>query len=449
MPPSNIPQSTVVSKSALELSDTASTQYPAPRGPPLLWLLENMLKKTKNTHLSRCLAKEVVESNIDIPVYDRGHFIRLLASAGFALTARELWKRYSRDETQGVIGHAGAMMRLVNLFYHLGNELEAKEAALPISSPDPDELLDDDDDRDVGVKAIHGDDADVLFDAVAARSFANEVVERFRACKEPIQTASQFDINALARLYFMMDRPEEGFALFQMVKGTRSPDMYDVNVGLSGIAKYNMELASKLVDRMHGRGLVPNAVTWGTLIHLAFLKEDISMVISLVKRAQERGISEFSDRTISSLIRASLFDVPPGSQVPNHTVTLGRTGRVGSLQLTFGGEGGARQIRRNLGTAWHLIGTFDTHVFVGVWSLAKFCLERALWLGDAELAFRFWNEHLRSKTEWNDSAQVEIRKKIYELVATAKEKQKLDTVQATRMLRALSGTFEPDGVVLL
>lgn len=445
-PPSNILQSTIVSKSALEPLDTANTQYPAPRGPPLLWLLENMLKHTKNIHLSRCLAKEVVGSNIDIPVYDRGHFVRFLASAGFALTARELWKRYSKDETQGVIGHAGAMTRLVNLFYHLGNELEAKEAALPISSPDPDELLDDDDDSDIGVKTIDGDDAKILFDAVAARSFANEVVEKFRACKEPIQAASQFDINALARLYFMMDKPEEGFALFQMVKGTRSPDMHDVNVGLLGIAKYNMELASKMVDRMHRRGLVPDAVTWGTLIHLAFLKEDISMVVSFVKRAQERGTPKFSDRTIGSLIRASLFDVPSGSQVPSHTVTLGKKRGVGPLRLTFGGEGSASQIGQNLGTAWHLIGTLDPHRFVGVWSLAKFCLDRALWLGDAELAFGFWNKYLRSKTEWNDFAQVEIRKKIFELV---EEQQKLGAVQTTRMLPALSGTLEPDEIVLV
>jgi len=138
----------------------------------------------------------------------------------------------------------------------------------------------------------------------------------------------------------MMDRTEEGFALFQMFKATHSPDMHDVNVVLSGVAKYNVGLASRMIDRMHQRGLAPDAVTWGTVVHLAYLKEDTELMINLVKRAQERGTSEFTSRTIASLIRASFSDVPPGSQLASHTISLGNKRRVGSLQLTFGGEGG-------------------------------------------------------------------------------------------------------------
>lgn len=425
---------------------TATAQYPTPRGPPLLWLLEAMLKKSKNVHLCRHLAKEVVGSSIDIPVYDRGHFIRLVASAGFARAAKELWKRYSEDENQGVIGHAGAMMRLVSLFYHLGQELEAKEAMIDEGPeivgtllPDPEESLDDN--GNFGTGANDEEDAKVLSEADAARGFAKEVVEKFRACKQPIRSLGQQDLNALARAYFMMDRAEEGFALFEIVKATRLPDMYDVNVGLSGVAKYNVELASRMVDRMHGRGLLPDSVTWGTLIHLASLKGNMGLVISLVKRAQERN-PEFSSRTISSLIRASLSDVSPGSHVPKHTISLGKKRGIGPLQLTLGGDGSAEQIGKNLDMAWHLIEEFDTQAFVGTWSLANFCLDRALWLGDAELAFRFWAKYLRSKTQWDDPGQVKSRKKLYELVATAKGQRKLEVPQATGMLRKLSGSSE-------
>lgn len=429
---------------------SATTRYPVPHGPPLLWLFEAMLKKGKNVHLCRSFAKEVVESTIDIPVYDRGHFIRLVANAGFAQAAKELWKRYSQDENQGVIGHAGAMIRLASLFYHLGQDLEAKEAMvddvpetakpLAVSLLDPDELPNGDGNFGIGI--TDGEDAKILFNADAAKGFAEEVVERFRACKTPIRATGRQDLNALARAYFMMNKPEEGFALFETVKATRSPDMYDVNVGLSGVAKYNVKLASRMVDRMHERGLTPNAVTWGTLIHLASLKGDIELVISLVKRAQERSTPDFSSRTINSLIRASLSGVPPESQAPSHAITLGNKRGVGSLQLTLGGEGSAEQMRRNLDMAWHLIGTFDTQTFVGTWSLAKFCLDRALWLGDAELAFRYWDKHLKSKTQWSDPDQVKSRKKLYELVETAKGEQKLEASQATRMLRTLSGTLE-------
>ena len=437
--PSHEVQSTAVSEAA-----TVNTTYPVPHGPVLLWFLETMLKKSKNVHLCRSLAKEVVDSNIDIPVYDRGQFIRLVANAGFAQAGRKLWERYSEDETQGVIGHAGAMTRLVSLFYHLGKDLEAKEAIVD-ESPDifrysssDAEFPDGGGGDDVEMAVIDGEDAGVLFDASAARDFAKEVVDKFRACKVPLERASQQDLNALARAYFMMDRTEEGFALFQMVKGIRPPDMYDVNVVLSGVARYNVGLASRMIDRMHERGLAPNVVTWGTLIHLAFLKGATELMINLVKRAQERGISGFTARTIGTLIRASVSDVPSGSQIARHTITLGNAKGVGLLELTFGGEGDIEQIRRNLKVAWHLIGTLDSQVFVGTWSLAKFCLDRALWVGDAELAFGFWEKYLGSKTQWNDPGQAESRKKLCELVTMARQENNLEVLQATNMLRRLS-----------
>ena len=446
-PPSNEPQLTATPEDSFSI--TANTKYPVPRGPPLLWLLEAMLKESKNVHLCRRLAEEVVDLNIDIPVYDRGQFIRLVANAGLAQAGRELWVRYSRDEAQGVIGHAGVMIRLVSLFYHLGEDLEAKEATIdegsvifqpsPVSPLDAEEFSDDDD-YDVEIGVIDGDGAKALFDADVAKGFAKEVIDKFRACKVPIENASRHDVNALARAYFMTDQTEEGFALFQSTKAIRSPDMYDVNVVLSGVAKYNVGLASKMIDRMYERGLVPDAVTWGTVIHLAFLKGDTELMISLVKRAQERGMSEFTSKTISSLIRASVLDTSPGSQLASHTVTLGSKEMVGSLQLSFGGEGCIEQIRQNLDAAWHLMGTLDTVAYVGAWSLAKFCLDRALWVGDAELAFRFWDQYLGWKTQWSDADQSKSRKRLYELVATAKKEKKLEALQATNMLRKLSGT---------
>ena len=447
-PPPNELQPTATSEGSPEFPITTIAKYPIPHGPALLWLLEAMLKESKNVHLCRSLAKEVVDSNVDIPVYDRGQFIRLLANAGFARAGRELWMRYSQDETQGVIGHAGAMTRLASLFYHLGKSLEAKEAigdegseifrGPSVSSADTEQPLDDDD-GEMGMGVIDGDDATVFFDADAAKGFAREVVDKFRACKVPIGVASQHDLNALARAYFMTGRTEEGFEIFQVAKATGSPDMHDVNVVLSGVAKHNPGLASRMIDRMYERGLVPDAVTWGTVIHLAFLKGDTELMISLIKRAQERGISEFTSRTISTLIRASLSDVPPGSQLASHKITLGSETRVGSLRLTFGGEGGIEQIRQNLDVAWHLMGTLDAQVYVGTWSLAKFCLDRALWVGDAELGFRFWDEYLSWKTQWSDADQAKSRKKLYELVATAKKEKKLEALRATKMLRKLSG----------
>ena len=446
MPPYNDHQATVSSSGdSPEPSTSTKSRYPPPNGSSLLWLFEAMLKKSRNVHLCRQLAQEVVDSNIEVPIYDRGRFIRLMANAGFARAVKEIWRRYSRDGNQGVIGHAGAMTRVVSLFHHLGKDAEAKEAMVNEGLEDfesfSDLPLDSGEslggDSDVEMRGLDDEDAKVLFDADAAKAFAMEVVEKFRACKEPIKTASQHDLNALALTYFMVDKPEEGFELFQMVKGTRPPDMYDVNVGLLGVAKYNVGLASRMVDRMYERGLVADAVTWGTLIHLAYVKGDVGLTINLVKRALERGVSVFSSRTIASLIRASLLDVAAGSPVPAYTIPLGVKATVGSLQLTLGGEGNGEQIKQNLVMASHLIGMLDTRSFVGTWSLAKFCVERALWLGDAKLAFRFWSKYLGLKTQWNDPEQVKIRKRLWELIVTGKEERKLEAPQATEMLRKL------------
>ena len=437
IPPSDEPQPAIM-----------KTSYPAPHGPCLLWLLEAMLKESKNVHLGRRLAREVLELHIDIPVYDRGHFIRLIANAGFAHIGRDLWERYSQNDIQGVIGHAGAMTRLVSLFYHLGRELEVKEAVVDedmeiLSSPPvslPDRVFPG---GGAGMTVTEEEDARALFDADAARGFAREVVDRFRTCKSPLEFASQHDLNALARAYIMMDRTEEGFALFQIIKGRRSPDLHDVNVALLGVAGYNIELASRMIDRMHERGLAPDGVTWGTVIHLAFLKGEMGLMISLVKRAQERGISEFTARTIGSLIRASVSDLPPGSQLASHTITLGEKLGVGPLRLTFGGEVDAEQVRRNLDVAWHLIWTLDPRKFVGVWSLAKFCLDRAMWVGDAELAFRFWKRYLSSKTQWGYPVQAEPRRQLQKLVTTAMKEGQLGKQQAARMLHSLWKGLEP------
>jgi len=440
--PSQEAQPTAASEAA-----TVNTKYPLPHGPALLWLFETTLKESKNIHLCRHLANEIADSNIDIPVYDRGKFIRLVANAGFAQAARKLWERYSEDESQGVIGHVGAMTRLVSLFCQLSKDLEAKEAmvnkGLDVSghsSISSSGTVFPGGGGNAEMVVISGEDATDPFDVNVAKGFAKEVVDKFRASKVPLEHASQEDLNGLARAYFMMDRAEEGFELFRILKGIRSPDLHDVNVVLSGIAEYNVGLASTMIDRMHERGLVPDMVTWGTVIHLAFLKGDMELMISLVKRAQEQGISRLSARTIGTLIRASVSNVPPGSQLASHAVTLGSKERVGLLQLIFGGEGGAEQIRRNLDAAWHLIGTLDPQSFVGTGSLAKFCLDRALWVGDAELAFRFWEQYLSSKTEWNDPGQAEFRKRLRKSVRMAKAEGKLEPPQATDMLRKLFWT---------
>jgi hypothetical protein len=99
-------------------SITRSTLYSIiPSGQTLLWLMNQLVRKSQNQHAAQILARTVAESPTTLSTQVRPPFIQLCSRASFVSEARILWERYSVcADGDAVVGHAGTMLRLVSLF---------------------------------------------------------------------------------------------------------------------------------------------------------------------------------------------------------------------------------------------------------------------------------------------------------------------------------------------
>ncbi|CCM02465.1 uncharacterized protein FIBRA_04564 [Fibroporia radiculosa] len=103
--------------------------YPPPSGHILTSFFHYLAVRSKNHHLARQLASDIVDKHVPIPLQDRGRLIALVASQGFATQARALWERYTTGGQQKVVtSHAQAMLRLVSLFTSLVRRYEGEDA---------------------------------------------------------------------------------------------------------------------------------------------------------------------------------------------------------------------------------------------------------------------------------------------------------------------------------
>jgi hypothetical protein len=88
--------------------------YPYPPGAVALSLMRRLRSSPTE---ARILAAQAADGNIVLPVQDRAPFIALVATYGFATSARRLWELYTvGDDKVHVTGHATLMIRLVSLF---------------------------------------------------------------------------------------------------------------------------------------------------------------------------------------------------------------------------------------------------------------------------------------------------------------------------------------------
>ncbi|KAI0926685.1 hypothetical protein AcV5_007411 [Taiwanofungus camphoratus] len=101
--------------------------YLPPRGATLMWFMRYLTTKSRNVHLARQVAMQVVQHEVPILIQDRGKFIALVASQGFAGPARALWEQYSSGKDRDVVvGNASTMLRVVHLFVNLDKRKSAR-----------------------------------------------------------------------------------------------------------------------------------------------------------------------------------------------------------------------------------------------------------------------------------------------------------------------------------
>lgn len=369
-----------------------TTNYPPPRGATLTWLMKYLVGQKHDVHLARCLAKQVVDTSEPIPRYDRGHFIALTASQGFATEARALWKRYSVGYSREfVVGNAATMIRVVSLFAQRDSwSRKMKRTGARRVGAGYSEL-----DEKMGTEY---------------HRFAHQVLEAFRESILPLEGANHFDLSALARGYFMLGEMGEGLRSLQVLIGRREiPDQHDMNVALSAMARQSARAASRVVNRMIDLGLRPDQVTFGTVLHEAIEQGDEELVTEMLNRAREVGVS-LSPKTMVSVIQASVAV----------------------------GEGmDSKRLEANVGHAWEVVRTADEGSVVHTPNVGKCCIAACLHVEDPALAFKFWEHLVQGKTQWGDLEQRNQRRAIGHMVRRHCAEGRLDMDQGDAMLRAL------------
>ncbi|KAF7314308.1 Golgi reassembly stacking protein 2 [Mycena kentingensis (nom. inval.)] len=336
-----------------------SHEYPCPRGRPLPWLVIYLLRG--HSLLAKELANEIVMGNIPIAVEHRSHLVSYLASSGHAILARTLWSRFAIGKDRNFfVGDSSLILRTLSLFQSLIHRAETLLA------------------RDPKNEVIRGQLED-------KKEFAAFILDAYIQANEPLQEAPHSALSSLARCYFIAGRYMDGFETVKILLARKDlPDLYDVNIVLGAIAGHDPREAVKVLKRMKERGLQPDGVSYGTVIHRAIERGDHALVSELAEEVRNSPAGQLTHKGMVALIRGTLED-----SVDN--------------QLTQ---------RAKLKSVWRMMSVLPTESLVGSTDMGKLVVRASVRAQDPVMAYRFWDLLLRHKTRWTDIEQIGLRKGI-------------------------------------
>lgn len=393
-------------------------KYATPHRESFMWLFRASVRE-RQIHILRQLVKDLVEEDVPIHQLARSFVVLEAAAHGFMTYARTLWERWKDDVF--VVGDGGVALRLVSLVrsrissLKYRAELESQPSEQPhagstLGEPhgDADEAsepprADLDLSENVTPSAIRAasdstagptppdaqeeERSDLSYEERIAdyRAFADNVVKTFRGVHEPLDGAPHKTLNALARLYIMMDNVEEGFAMLRVItERGQVPDVRDINVALSALSAHNPRTASRILERMVQLGIEPSAVSFGTVIHHAVLKGDTSLVSALITRSRQVKITQLDYKTIGSLIRSAI-SMPYEENSPH---------------------------RERLRNVENLVYSLTDAGYAVSPAMATDCIHAALRADEPVTAFKFWRLLVDGKVEHTDYKQKALRARI-------------------------------------
>ncbi|EIW80913.1 hypothetical protein CONPUDRAFT_103928 [Coniophora puteana RWD-64-598 SS2] len=364
--------------------------YPPPSGRALTWLMRYLAVSSQNTHLARQLAKQVLDDGEPIPPPDRAIFISCAAVRGLASQARALWERYATgNDRQLVTGNGRTMLRMVSLFQALVSRAKSKAGYFGQGEQD---------DAAQSKEEEEGKAEDYS-------RFLSRVLDEFEECHRPLQDAEHFNLTSIARACILVGRIKEGLAAFKMLLARKEiPDQVDINVGLSAMAQHSPRDAAQVVEEMLKRGMYPDAVTYGTILHHALIHDDTQLAHALLSQMREQS-QELSSKTVTSLIHASMQS-----------------------------KDGSASSKPNIRRAWDIISTLDRTKHGVPPSVGKHCADAALQADDPEMAFKFWEAVMREKVEWDDRKHVLLRTSIARVLRRHCEAERISRSRVEMML---------------
>ncbi|KAJ3565022.1 hypothetical protein NP233_g7907 [Leucocoprinus birnbaumii] len=331
-------------------------QYPPPQGRALSKLMFHLADTSGNVHLVRTLASEVVEGQLTIPLNDRARFIAAIASKGISSTSRALWERFASAKGGSLVfADSGLLVQLVNLFTNLTQSLKSRATG-------PEE----------------GDvDDEKMSRASDTQSFVHQVMSKFKKHHEPWENADHRMITSYARACFKVGKNTEGFEVLKVLLGRLElPDLHDVNVALSAIAKESPSAAARTIKKMEEQGLHPDIVTYGTVLHYAAAQECQDVASEMMKQILALESLQSDVKVFGALIRAL---VKPTPEDDKETSIL------------------------KLRTAWKII--HEVGVPQPSTQIGNYLVSLAIEAKDASLAFKFWSALLKGSAEYDDHQQ--------------------------------------------
>ncbi|KAL6308460.1 hypothetical protein BKA93DRAFT_764984 [Sparassis latifolia] len=217
------------------------------------------------------------------------------------------------------------------------------------------------------------------------RAYAERVLSAFRASRL-LNAASHQDLNATARACFMLKQMSEGFSAFRMLLNRREvPDVHDVNVVLGVLAEYSPQAGERIIERMLQKGMKPDGVTFGTVIHHAVLHGQMEVVSSLIRRARSLNAEHLTFKTVGTLIRAMVSQQAEEGEVSP-------IGRLHHAQRLVDMLLQAHQVPSS--------------------NMGRDCVVAALRADDPRMAFRFWKLLVKEQVQWDDPMQTATRRVI-------------------------------------
>lgn len=300
------------------------------------------------------------------------------------------------------------MIRMVSLFAHL-----AKAASM---EPHPDQGYVDEPER--------------LAKAQDYLSFADHVLDSFVEVHQPLKAMPHHSLTSLARANMILGRFREGFAILKTIlhRPDVKPDMADINVSLSFLAEQSPQAAAKMMERMADRGLAPDTVTIGTIVHWGLVHGDLALVSDLLEKAS--GVQKGSGHRAKRI-----------SLSPQTTAALSRALADQDTPLDPNSVLDPRQQRRNrLEAAYSILVNMDRTPNVAMSHIGKTLVLSSLKLSEPVMAYRFWKLLLRDYEDWQDREQLFLRRIIAGAIRRSRESHKHG---GQRMLGELTMTSVP------
>ena len=260
-------------------------------------------------------------------------------------------------------------------------------------------------------------------------SFAWHVVDSFRKAKEPLTQASHMDLNALARAYGILGDVSKCLeTLTLVIKRHEVPDIHDINVVIAAMAKRHPIRAAQAVEEMLARGVKPDAVTFGTIVHEALSDGNTELVGHMIELAQSIGIKKLTPQSIASIMQASVTAVPVEDE----------NGSEGPQVQDVNGE----TIKGYLERAYELVMSGVHKEYLQSAKMGSTCISAALQADEAVLAFKFWKATLRGRVDWDSGRQKLVRRLLVKKIREQCRQGRIDVTEANGMVWELGECLE-------